>query len=86
MPQMLPESCLPLLLPEVDKFLPTETGEPPLGHATKWAWDTVNQQVVEVSKIDRKTVFPCLPIGVVHDAGLRWIICLLPALYGSTQP
>ena len=58
MPQMLPESCLPLLLPEVDKFLPTETGEPPLGHATKWAWDTVNQQVVEVSKIDRKTVFP----------------------------
>ena len=83
MPQMLPESCLPLLLPEVDKFLPTETGEPPLGHATKWAWDTVNQQVVEVSQ-DRPQ--DRLPIGVMHDARLRWIIGLLPALYGSTQP
>ena len=58
MPQMLPEECLPLLLPEVDKFLPTETGEPPLGHAVKWAWDTVNQKVTEVSKIDNPTIFP----------------------------
>ena len=71
MPQMLPESCLPLLLPEVDKFLPTETGEPPLGHATKWAWDTVNQQVVEVSKIDRKTVFPLE-------------LCTMPGFAGSS--
>ncbi len=71
MPQMLPESCLPLLLPEVDKFLPTETGEPPLGHATKWAWDTVNQQVVEVSKIDRKTIFPLE-------------LCTMPGFAGSS--
>jgi leucyl-tRNA synthetase len=58
MPYMLPESALPLELPEVDKFLPTETGEPPLGHATRWAWDTVNQCVVENTKIDQQTVFP----------------------------
>ena len=58
MPYMLDESKLPLELPEVDKFLPTETGEPPLGHATKWAWDTVNKCVVENEKIDHVTVFP----------------------------
>ena len=58
MPCMIPESCLPLELPEVEKYLPTETGEPPLGRATKWAWDTVSNQVVENSKIDNKTVFP----------------------------
>jgi leucyl-tRNA synthetase len=57
-PTMIPEDCLPLLLPEVDKFLPTETGEPPLGNATMWAWDEVNKQVVENSEIDEKTVFP----------------------------
>ena len=58
MPYMIPESCLPLELPEVDKFLPTETGEPPLGNATRWAWDTVNNCVTENAKIDNKTVFP----------------------------
>ena len=58
MPCMIPESCLPLELPEVEKYLPTETGEPPLGRATKWAWDTINNQVVENSKIDNKTIFP----------------------------
>lgn len=58
LPYMLPEDKLPLELPEVDKYLPTETGEPPLGRATKWAWDTVNNIVVETSKIDQKTVFP----------------------------
>lgn len=58
MPHMIPEECLPLELPEVDKFLPTETGEPPLGHATRWAWDTVNNCVTENSHIDNQTVFP----------------------------
>lgn len=58
MPQMLPFEALPLELPNVDKFLPTETGEPPLGRATVWAWDTVNNKVVENSKIDNQTVFP----------------------------
>ena len=58
MPYMIPENCLPLELPEVKKFLPTETGEPPLGHATKWAWDTVNNCVVDNEKIDNQTIFP----------------------------
>jgi leucyl-tRNA synthetase len=58
LPYMLPIDKLPLELPEVDKYLPTETGEPPLGRATKWAWDTVNNTVVETAKIDNKTIFP----------------------------
>lgn len=58
MPQMVPEACLPLQLPEVTKFLPTETGEPPLGNATRWAWDTENNCVTENSRIDQKTIFP----------------------------
>lgn len=58
MPQMVPEACLPLQLPEVTKFLPTETGEPPLGNAICWAWDTENNCVTENSRIDQKTVFP----------------------------
>ena len=58
MPQMIPEACLPLELPEVDKFLPTETGEPPLGNAKKWAWDTKTNSVVDCGTIDHKTVFP----------------------------
>lgn len=58
LPYMLPLESLPLELPEVDKYLPTETGEPPLGRATVWAWDETNKKVVENSKIDNKTVFP----------------------------
>ena len=58
MPYMIDESCLPLELPEVAKFLPTETGEPPLGHATKWAWDTVNKCVTDNENIDNRTIFP----------------------------
>lgn len=57
-PRMIPEDCLPLELPEVDKFLPTETGEPPLGNATKWAWDARKREVVDNALIDQKTVFP----------------------------
>lgn len=58
MPYMIDEECLPLELPEVDKYLPTETGEPPLGNATNWAWDSVNKKVVETKKIDHITIFP----------------------------
>ena len=58
MPYMIPEECLPLELPEVDKFLPTETGEPPLGNATRWAWDTEKMEVVENYLIDNVKVFP----------------------------
>ncbi len=58
MPQMVPAECLPLELPEVSKFLPTETGEPPLGNAGCWAWDTVNNCVTDNSRIDQQTIFP----------------------------
>lgn len=58
MPYMIPADSLPLLLPEVAKFLPTETGEPPLGHATRWAWDTVKNEVTDNSRIDNSTIFP----------------------------
>lgn len=58
LPYMLPLDKLPLELPEVDKYLPTESGEPPLGRATKWAWDEANEKVVDTVKIDHKTIFP----------------------------
>ena len=58
MPYMIPEECLPLLLPEVDQYKPTESGEPPLGHAHLWAWDTANNCVTDKSNIDNQTVFP----------------------------
>ena len=57
-PTMIPEECLPLELPQVDKFLPTETGEPPLGNAQVWAWDEANRKIVDKKLIDEKTVFP----------------------------
>ena len=58
MPYMIPQSCLPLELPEVSNFLPTESGEPPLGNAQKWAWNEKTKAVVDKSEIDDKTVFP----------------------------
>ena len=58
MPRMVPAECLPLELPEVEKFEPTETGEPPLGHAQKWAWDTEARCVTDNARIDHRTVFP----------------------------
>ena len=58
MPYMIPEECLPLQLPEVNHYKPTEDGQPPLGHAKKWAWDTVSRSVVDCTMIDHKTVFP----------------------------
>lgn len=58
MPYMISEDKLPLELPEIDQYKPTETGEPPLGHAKKWAWDTEKNEVVDKSMIDNKTVFP----------------------------
>ena len=58
MPYMIPKECLPLQLPDIDEYKPTETGEPPLGRAKKWAWDTKTDSVVDCSAIDNKTVFP----------------------------
>ena len=58
MPQMIADEHLPIVLPEVEKYLPTEDGRPPLGNAEVWAWNTETNSVVENSKIDHKTVFP----------------------------
>jgi len=58
LPYLIPEDCLPLELPEVEKYLPTESGDPPLGNAEVWAWDERNRRVVENSLIDHEEVFP----------------------------
>ncbi len=58
MPQMVPEACLPLELPEIETYKPTETGEPPLGRAKMWAWDTTQNKVVDKALVDNKTIFP----------------------------
>jgi leucyl-tRNA synthetase len=71
MPYTIDENKLPLELPEIDKFLPTETGQPPLGHATKWAWDTIKESIVDNNLIDNKTVFPLE-------------LCTMPGFAGSS--
>ena len=58
MPYMVPEEYLPLELPEIDKYEPTETGEPPLGRAKVWAWNEAERKVVDKSQVDGSTVFP----------------------------
>ena len=71
MPYMIPEDCLPIQLPEIDAYKPTDDGEPPLGRAEKWAWDTVNRCVVDKQLIDHKTVFPIE-------------LCTMPGFAGSS--
>ena len=71
MPYMIPEECLPLVLPEIDKYEPTETGEPPLGRAKKWAWDSVKKEVVDKSLMDNERVFPLE-------------LCTMPGFAGSS--
>lgn len=72
MPQMLPEEYLPLLLPEIDEYLPTEDGDPPLGRAMDWAWDTAQNKVVNNDLIDNKTVFPLELNTMPGWAGSSW--------------
>lgn len=72
LPQMIDSKHLPIRLPEVEKYLPTEDGQPPLGNASVWAWDTVNNQVVENSKIDDKTIFPLELNTMPGWAGSSW--------------
>ena len=71
-PQLVPDSCLPLQLPEVSKYLPTEDGAPPLGNADEWAWDTKSQAVVSNEKIDNKSVFPLEKNTMPGWAGSSW--------------
>ena len=72
LPQMIGEEHLPILLPEVEKYLPTEEGNPPLGNATAWAWDTAIHKVVSNELIDNQTVFPLELNTMPGWAGSSW--------------
>ncbi|WP_313502804.1 leucine--tRNA ligase [Kaistella carnis] len=72
MPYTLPISALPLELPEVEKYLPTEDGDPPLGNAKIFAWDEANQKVVSTDLIDNETVFPLELSTMPGWAGSSW--------------
>ena len=72
MPQMVGLEHLPITLPDVEKYLPTEAGDPPLGRAEIWAWDTQNNVVVNNSEIDHKTVFPLELNTMPGWAGSSW--------------
>ena len=72
MPHVIPTECLPLHLPEVEKYLPTEEGEPPLGRADDWAWDVEKLSVVSCELIDHKTVFPLELNTMPGWAGSSW--------------
>ena len=72
LPQMIGEEYLPIHLPEVEKYLPTEEGNPPLGNATTWAWDTANHKVVSKELIDNQTIFPLELNTMPGWAGSSW--------------
>ncbi|WP_404984862.1 leucine--tRNA ligase [Chryseobacterium sp. M5] len=72
MPYTLPTSALPLELPEVEKYLPTEDGDPPLGNSKTFAWDEANQKIVDTNLIDDQTVFPLELSTMPGWAGSSW--------------
>ena len=72
LPQMIDKKYLPIRLPEVEKYLPTEDGQPPLGNATIWAWDTANNKVVETNLVDNNTIFPLELNTMPGWAGSSW--------------
>jgi leucyl-tRNA synthetase len=72
LPQMIDAQHLPIVLPEVEKYLPTEDGQPPLGNATTWAWDSVQCSVVSNQLIDHKTIFPLELNTMPGWAGSSW--------------
>jgi leucyl-tRNA synthetase len=72
LPQMIDSKHLPIILPEVEKYLPTEDGQPPLGNATNWAWNTTTNQVVNNDLIDNATIFPLELNTMPGWAGSSW--------------
>ena len=72
LPKMIATEHLPIRLPEVEKYLPTEDGQPPLGNATEWAWDTTTNTVVSTDKIDNVTVFALELNTMPGWAGSSW--------------
>ena len=73
-PQMISETHLPIALPEVEKYLPTETGEPPLGNATHWAWCTTTNKVVSNALVNNTSVFPLELNTMPGWAGSSWYL------------
>ena len=71
-PVPLNEQYLPLELPEVEKYIPTEDGKPPLGNAKEWAWDEINEEVVSIDRIDYRSVFPLELNTMPGWAGSSW--------------
>ena len=72
LPQMIDKKHLPIVLPEVEKYLPTEDGQPPLGNATVWAWDSVQCAVVSNQLIDNVNIFPLELNTMPGWAGSSW--------------
>jgi len=72
LPKMIDAKQLPIVLPEVEKYLPTEDGQPPLGNASVWAWDTINNKVVENTLINNETIFPLELNTMPGWAGSSW--------------
>jgi leucyl-tRNA synthetase len=72
LPQMIDKKHLPIVLPEVEKYLPTEDGQPPLGNATHWAWDVEKSGVVSCELIDNVKVFPLELNTMPGWAGSSW--------------
>ena len=72
LPKMIDAQYLPIILPEVEKYLPTEDGLPPLGNATVWAWDTTNNKVVNTDLVDNTTIFPLELNTMPGWAGSSW--------------
>jgi leucyl-tRNA synthetase len=72
LPYMIEESHLPLKLPEIEKYLPTKEGDPPLGRADEWAWDSVNKKIVNTSLINETTIFPIELNTMPGWAGSSW--------------
>ncbi|HLF50748.1 class I tRNA ligase family protein, partial [Flavobacterium sp.] len=72
LPQMIDAKHLPIALPEVEKYLPTEDGQPPLGNATVWAWNTETNQIVNNDLIDNKTIHPLELNTMPGWAGSSW--------------
>jgi leucyl-tRNA synthetase len=79
-PQMIPEECLPIKLPEVEKYLPTEDGQPPLGNAIEWAW---NEETLSVVSCDL-LVTPSAVEGAHHSKIYPLELNTMPGWAGSS--
>jgi leucyl-tRNA synthetase len=85
LPQMIDQKCLPIALPEVEKYLPTEDGQPPLGNATVWAWNIETNTVVETKLVDNKTIFPLELNTMPGWAGSSWYWMRYMDAHNSTE-